>query len=60
MFKNCIIPKFQRHTFSECTNFDRENGIEKPSVNLVEFAKTDLLAKNGGSETVSVTFSLMI
>ncbi|MBQ1492311.1 MAG: fibronectin type III-like domain-contianing protein, partial [Blautia sp.] len=37
------------------TDFDVENQIEKPVVNLVEYAKTGLLAP-GASETVTISF----
>lgn len=37
------------------TEYDKQNGIEKPAVELVGFAKTDLLAPNGGSQTLTVT-----
>ena len=37
------------------TDYDKENGIGKASVELVGFGKTDVLAKNGGSQTVTVT-----
>ncbi len=39
------------------TAYDKENGVEKASVELAGYAKTSLLAKNGGSETVSVSVS---
>ena len=42
---------------SPYTDYDVANKIEKPSVSLVEFAKTSLLPA-GGSERVSVSFSL--
>ncbi len=35
------------------TDYDRENGIEKPSIELVDFAKTDVLAP-GDSQVVTV------
>lgn len=38
------------------TDFDAENMIEKASANLVDFAKTDLLAP-GESETVTISFA---
>ena len=38
------------------TSFDVERGIEKPAVELVGFAKTDVLAP-GASETVKITVS---
>lgn len=37
------------------TNYDKNTGVEKASVELVGFAKTSLLAANGGSETVKIT-----
>lgn len=37
------------------TEYDKENGVEKASVNLVDFAKTGLL-EAGASETVEMTF----
>lgn len=39
------------------TDYDKENNVEKASVNLAEFAKTDLL-EAGESQTVEVTFDL--
>jgi beta-glucosidase len=39
---------------SPYTDYDRANGVEKASVELVGFAKTSLLAA-GGSETVSIS-----
>ena len=38
------------------TDFDRENKIEKPVKNLVEFAKTDVLAP-GASQEVAIEFA---
>ncbi|MDE6590085.1 MAG: fibronectin type III-like domain-contianing protein, partial [Oscillospiraceae bacterium] len=40
---------------SPYTNYDRTNAVEKAAVELVGYAKTDLL-QPGDSETVSVTF----
>ena len=37
------------------TEHDKQFGIEKPAVELVGFAKTDLLAPNGGNQTLTVT-----
>lgn len=37
------------------TAYDRTNGIEKASVELVGYAKTDILEKNGGSQTLTVS-----
>ncbi len=42
---------------SEYTDFDKQNGIEKSAVNLVEFAKTEIIEPNG-SETVNMEFPL--
>lgn len=42
---------------SEYTDFDKANAIEKASVNLVEFAKTDTIPA-GGSEKVEISFPL--
>ena len=39
---------------SPYTQYDIDNHIEKASVELVGFAKTSLLTKNGGNETVTV------
>ena len=39
------------------TEYDRENGIEKASVNLVKFGKTGEIAP-GGSEEIAVAFSI--
>ena len=36
------------------TEYDKLNGIEKASVELVGYAKTDILEKNGGNQTVSI------
>ena len=36
------------------TDYDRENGVEKPTATLCAFAKTDIIPA-GGSETVSLT-----
>lgn len=33
-------------------------GIEKAHVNLVDFAKTDLIAPNGGTDTVTIKFAV--
>lgn len=38
---------------SPYTEYDSSNGIEKSSVNLIEFGKTELLKKKGGSQTLS-------
>ncbi|MBQ1490521.1 MAG: fibronectin type III-like domain-contianing protein, partial [Blautia sp.] len=46
---------FQVYAQSPYTDYDKENQVEKASVTLVGFAKTDLLDP-GASETVSVTF----
>ncbi|OMD83597.1 MULTISPECIES: glycoside hydrolase family 3 N-terminal domain-containing protein [Paenibacillus] len=40
---------------SPYTDYDKENGIEKASVNLVEFAKTGLI-EAGQSETIEISF----
>lgn len=40
---------------SPYTDYDRENGIEKASVELVGYAKTELL-EPGESQTVTVSF----
>lgn len=37
------------------TEYDKNTGVEKASVELVGFAKTALLNANGGSETVKIT-----
>lgn len=37
------------------TEYDKENGIEKASAELVGFAKTDVLKADGGSETVTIS-----
>ncbi len=37
------------------TDYDQENGVEKSSVNLVAYAKTDLLAA-GASQEIEITF----
>lgn len=42
---------------SEYTAYDVSNQIEKSAVNLLGFAKTDILAKDA-SETVEITFNL--
>ncbi len=42
---------------SPYTDYDKTNGVEKASVNLLEFGKTALLAP-GDSETVSLTVNL--
>jgi len=41
---------------SPYTDYDRENGIEKPSVELAGYAKTGIL-EPGASETVEITFT---
>jgi beta-glucosidase len=35
--------------------YDKASGVETPSVELVGYAKTGVLTKNGGSETVKIT-----
>lgn len=37
------------------TGYDEQNGIEKSAVELVGFAKTDLLQPNGGSQVLKIT-----
>lgn len=37
------------------TDYDKQNGIEKSAVELVGFVKTGMLAKEGGSEPVTVS-----
>lgn len=37
------------------TQYDIENGIEKASAELVGYAKTGILAANGGSQTLTIT-----
>lgn len=37
------------------TDFDKQNGIEVASVQLVGFAKTGVISKNGGTDEVTVT-----
>jgi len=39
---------------SPYTEYDKENGIEKAAIELCGFAKTDVLTKNGGQETVTI------
>lgn len=38
------------------TEFDIERKIEKPAANLVAFAKTGVISKNGGTATVNISF----
>ena len=38
------------------TQFDIDRKIEKSTVNLVAFAKTGIISKNGGTETVNISF----
>lgn len=40
------------------TEYDKENGVEKAAIQLLNFGKTGLIAKNGGSQTVTVTVDL--
>lgn len=37
------------------TEYDKKNKIEKSAVELIGFAKTDLLEPNGGSQTLTIT-----
>lgn len=37
------------------TQYDKENGIEKASAELVGYAKTGILEANGGSQTLKIT-----
>ncbi len=37
------------------TEYDKKNGIEKASAELVGYAKTGILAANGGSQTLKIT-----
>ncbi len=37
------------------TDYDRANGVEKAAVELVGYAKTGVLAANGGKETLTIT-----
>ncbi|MBR1814897.1 MAG: glycoside hydrolase family 3 C-terminal domain-containing protein [Lachnospiraceae bacterium] len=46
----------QLYNSAPYTEFDKENKIEKPAVNLVAFAKTSLLAP-GASETVTLSLT---
>ena len=40
------------------TGYDKENGVEKASVSLVGFEKTDFIEPNGGSTDVKITVNL--
>ena len=44
----------QIYVSSPYTEYDKENKVEKASVSLVGFAKTGILAKNGGSEVLTI------
>lgn len=39
------------------TEYDRNNGVEKPTATLCAFAKTGVIKAGGGSETVNLEFS---
>lgn len=40
------------------TQYDIENGVEKASVNLIGFAKTDVIAAGGTQSDVKITFNV--
>ena len=40
------------------TEYDKQNLIEKSAIQLLNFGKTDIIAKNGGSQTITVTVDL--
>lgn len=40
------------------TDYDKAHGIEKASIQLLNFGKTDLIAKKGGSQTLTITVDL--
>ena len=44
----------QIYVSSPYTQYDIDNKVEKAAVQLVGFAKTDILEKNGGSETLTI------
>ena len=47
----------QIYAQSPYTSYDIENGVEKPSVQLVGFAKTPLLEPGSDAQTVTVSFN---
>ncbi|MCI8613311.1 MAG: beta-glucosidase [Clostridia bacterium] len=48
----------QLYMHAPYTDYDRQHNVEKSAIQLVGFDKTDVLAKNGGSQTVTIKVDL--
>ncbi len=48
----------QLYVQSPYTQYDKDNKVEKSSVQLADFGKTDVLKANGGEQDVTLTFDM--